>query len=489
MLEDLINKAGEVIGSIGTLGYFLSALAAYFYYSRILYPYYLSPLRNLPRPKSGLWHYYSYLRQVFQGNASVNMDLSLKYGPIVHVKDKIVLVNDPIIRKSFTTYKFAKAESYSLFSINGPNLFSTTDKDFHQRIKKLILPAFNNKTLDAMEPTIYRVGSESLVQYLDSFMDQEPSKEFDLFHLFHTNTLDVISELVFGETLNTTWDKKKGIYYIDELAKTQYMAFLRTIVPFYNHIKYPMEKLFMPVIMENINKRRNSNEIHNDILQSMIDSKDPETGEKLSDQQIVDECMVLLFAGMDTTANTLTWTLYEIIKHPGIYELVSNEIIEKFPNLNEPISLNVAKNELKYLSAAILEAMRMHPVASGALPREVPEGGITINGHYLPPKTVIAIDIYTQNNDPNFWENPRKFDLSRWLGPNAEINKNRLFTFGIGTRSCIGRDLAKNEIYLVLSNLIRHFSFELVDKELTPNNKFLYKPKEKRFKVKLSRRV
>jgi cytochrome P450 len=383
MLENLINSLSEVTG-LGTLGYFAGALVAYVYYSRILYPYYLGPLRNLPRPKSGLMHYINYMRRTFAGDAAKNMDLCLEYGPVVHLRDKLVIVNDDSVKKNYMTYKFKKVENYKVFDINGPNLFSATERDFHQSIKKLILPAFNNKTLAAMEPTVYRVGSESLVQYLDSFLDNEPSKEFDLFHLFHTNTLDVISELVFGETLNTTWDEKKGLYYIDELAKTQYMMFLRAIVPFYSHVKYPMEKLFMPVIMENINKRRNSNEVHNDILQSMIDAKDPETGESLTDLEIVDECMVLLFAGMDTTANTLTWTLYEIIKHPELYELIANEVIEKFPNLNEPISLDVAKSELKYLSAAIQEAMRMHPVAAGHLPREVPEGGLTVQGHYLP---------------------------------------------------------------------------------------------------------
>jgi cytochrome P450 len=152
-----------------------------------------------------------------------------------------------------------------------------------------------------------------------------------------------------------------------------------------------MEILFNPVIMDNIRKRRSSSKIHTDILQSMIDSKDSETDESLTDLEIVDECIILLFAGMDTTANSLTWILYEMIKSPNIYKLVADEIIEKFPNLNEPISLDRAKNELKYLSAAILEGFRMHPVASGALPREVPEGGITIAGHYLPAKVVNII--------------------------------------------------------------------------------------------------
>jgi cytochrome P450 len=226
---------------------------------------------------------------------------------------------------------------------------------------------------------------------LNSCLDTQTSKEFDITYLFHANTLDVISELVFGETLNTTWNEKKGLYYISELAKSQYMLFLRMLIPFYNYIKLPMEALFKPVIMDNIRKRRNSNKAYTDILQSIINSKDPETGKCLTDLEIVDECIGLLFAGMDTTANSLTWILYEIVKNPRIYKLVADEIIEKFPNLNEPISLERAKNELKYLNAAIHEGFRMHPVSSGIIPREVPEGGLTISGHYLPPKVVKTI--------------------------------------------------------------------------------------------------
>jgi cytochrome P450 len=59
-------------------------------------------------------------------------------------------------------------------------------------------------------------------------------------------------------------------------------------------------------------------------------------------------------------------------------------------------------------------------------------------------------------------------------------------TFGAGPRSCIGRELAWNEMYLVLANLIRNFRMELVDKELTPSFKFLYRPDEKRMRVKIS---
>jgi cytochrome P450 len=392
-MEGLINiiEAGK---GIWTMLYAILGLVGYFYYSRILYPYYLSPLKNIPRPKNVLWHHYNYIRDSFKGDPEVHMKLSLEHGPVVHLQDKLVLINNTSIRKSYMTYKFPKAKYYELFNFNGPNIFSSVNKSFHQRVRKLILPAFSNKTLAAMEPTVYRVGSKSLVEYLNSYLDTQQSKEFDLFYLFHTNTLDVISELVFGETLNTTRDEKKGLYYIEALEKTQYMSFLRALIPFYKYIKLPVEAIFKPVILDNISKRRNSSKVHNDILQSMVDSKDPETGECLTDLEIVDECIILLFAGMDTTANSLTWILYEIIKNPSIYKLVADEIIEKFPNLNEPISLETAKNELKYLSAAILEGFRMHPVPSGQLPRVVPEGGITIDGHHLPAKVINILQVH-----------------------------------------------------------------------------------------------
>ncbi|KXN74709.1 cytochrome P450, partial [Conidiobolus coronatus NRRL 28638] len=350
----------------------------------------------------------------------------------------MVLISDPEIRKYYMSYKCPKASYYEVFDFNGPNLFSALKKDFHVNMKKLLLPAFNNKSLAAMEDTIYKVGSESLVQYIDSHLDEHSSYEFDILDLCYRNTLDVISELVFGTSINATWDKKKGKEFIDALANTQFMLFIRYFVPFSYLIKLPMEPILTPMILNNIHERKQKNEEHHDILQSMIDAKDPETGVGLTDLEIVDECMTLLFAAEDTTANTISWTLYELLKHPEVYKLVADEILEKFPNFNEPINSQDAKKELKYLDAAILESTRKNPAGADIIPRDVPEGGLTINGHYLPPKTVFTLDIYCEHNNPNFWENPREYDINRWFGEDREAKKARLAGFGLGPRSCIG---------------------------------------------------
>jgi cytochrome P450 len=381
--------------SLSTLTYLVPIALIYLCYSKIIHPYYLGPLKNIPRHKNAFKHYFSYIYDLIVGDASSHLKLVQKYGPIVHLNDKTVLVNDPQIRKYYMSYKWPKAASYyKVFDFNGPNLFSALKKDFHVNMKKLLLPAFNNKSLAAMENTIYRVGSESLVQYIDSFLEDNQSYEFDILDLFYSNTLDVISELVFGSSINATWDKEKGAQFMDLLSKSQFMGFIRSFIPFSYLFKLPMEPLLTPMILKNIHNRKQNNEEHHDILQSMIDTKDSETGAGLTDLEIVDECMALLFAAEDTTAVTLGWTLYELLRHPEFYKLVADEIIEKFPNLNEPINSQDAKKELKYLEAAILESTRKHPAGADILPREVPEGGLTINGYYLPPKVKLEIILY-----------------------------------------------------------------------------------------------
>ncbi|KXN74728.1 hypothetical protein CONCODRAFT_2292 [Conidiobolus coronatus NRRL 28638] len=83
---------------------------------------------------------------------------------------------------------------------------------------------------------------------------------------------------------------------------------------------------------------------------------------KFSDLEIVEECIVLLFDGVYTTSNTLIWTMYETLKHPEIYK---------------------SKNRVKILRGAILVSMRMNPIASGALLRVMPKGGIAIRRYCL----------------------------------------------------------------------------------------------------------
>jgi cytochrome P450 len=379
----------SIIGNfyLHTFGMLFLALVLYTIYTILIYPYYLGPLRNLPRPRNTIKYIYEIFAKRLEGDVEHQLLFSLKHGSIVHFFGNVVLLNDLSFKKYWMTYKYKKAQFHRAFDIGGmPNLFSATEKDYHSKVRKLVLPAFGIKTLSTIEKAIYDIGSQGLVNQIQLTINNDKKCIFDLFHLFHCSTFDVITQLVFGTNFNTTLDENSAKYYISALADTQKAMFWRTMIPFYKLVPFPIEKIFKPVILENIKLRENNP--HPDILQSLIDSVDPETGEKLTNEQITVECMTLLFAGMDTTANTLTWTLYEILRNPSIYELVEKEILEEFSNFNEPITVEKAKSKLKYLEASLLESMRMYPVAPSGLPREVPEGGVTIAGHYLPAKVI-----------------------------------------------------------------------------------------------------
>ncbi|KXN74694.1 hypothetical protein CONCODRAFT_2254 [Conidiobolus coronatus NRRL 28638] len=201
-------------------------LLTYFAYAKIIYPYYLSPLRNLPRNPNAIKHWFKNLHHTITGRLDINLQLIQAYGPVVHIEDNYVLIQDNDFRKIYLTYKFKKDPIYSLLDVNGPNLFSSMDKGFHSSRRRLISPAFSLKNLQKMEPTIYRVGSDSLIKYIESKLINNKAEEIDIFQLFHSNTMDVITELIFGSSLNTTWDRKKAEYYNKIIEKTQKTIFL-----------------------------------------------------------------------------------------------------------------------------------------------------------------------------------------------------------------------------------------------------------------------
>ncbi|KXN72745.1 cytochrome P450, partial [Conidiobolus coronatus NRRL 28638] len=163
---------------------------------------------------------------------------------------------------------------------------------------------------------------------------------------------------------------------------------------------------------------------------------------------------IILYAGLDTASNTMTWTLFEILNNPKVYDLIKSEILSNFPDLTKPLNISDCESKLKYLEAAIWESMRKHPVVE-MFARRVPSEGVTIGDHYLPEKTVITLNLYAYHNNPKIWKNPREFKINRWLGEEREKSMENFIGFGSGPRSCIGKDLAWAELFLVLANLIR----------------------------------
>lgn len=193
-------------------------------------------------------------------------------------------------------------------------------------------------------------------------------------------------------------------------------------------------------------------------------------GTKLS-QELMDEAVTLLFAGQDTSAATLSWTLHLLSLNPASQERLVKELEEHLKNdtkekITQPyISKNTAL-KMPYLDAVIKESMRLYPVAPFVvrkLPLDLsipdesknPKSCITI-----PKDTFACVWIYSLHRNPKLWHKPNEFIPDRWINPELqnldEGQKTGSFIpFASGPRNCVGQPLAQIILKIMLARIIQ----------------------------------
>jgi cytochrome P450 len=211
------------------------------------------------------------------------------------------------------------------------------------------------------------------------------------------------------------------------------------------------------VIFEIINTRRKSKEQKDDLLSMLLDVKDEDTGERMSDKQLRDEVMTIFIAGNETSSNALTWTLYLLSQNPEIEKRFVQEIKERFAD--KPITTQSIM-EFHYSRMILEESMRLYPPAwiVGRRPLE----DVEIEGYQIPKDTNILMPVFYLHKNPLYWQEPDKFDPERFA-PEIRNNIDRFvyLPFGGGPRMCIGNHFALLEMQIVITMLYSRFTFEL----------------------------
>ena len=198
-------------------------------------------------------------------------------------------------------------------------------------------------------------------------------------------------------------------------------------------------------------------------------------GEGLS-KNLLDEAITLLFAGQDTSAATLSWTLHLLSLSPKRQDRLAQEVrrIMTEEGVNEDGSSGLNKRvltKMTYLDAVIKESMRLYPVAPFVvrrLPFSVTVGGDENQQHSprvtIPANTVACIWIYGLHRHPDFWSQPEEFVPERWLvednhNMDAGITNGAYMPFAAGPRNCVGQPLANIILRTLLARLVSNFEF------------------------------
>ena len=190
-----------------------------------------------------------------------------------------------------------------------------------------------------------------------------------------------------------------------------------------------------------------------DLLQLLLDARDADAGDAMSDLEVVDEVMTLVVAGHETTASTLNWTWWLLATHPDVAMRVAEEQCAA-GDLGRASYADLIR--LPYTRQVVDESMRLYPPGWLLTRRSI--GPDTLGGHLVPPGTDVFISPYLVHRHPQHWSRPETFDPGHF--DPAQVEARHAFAyipFAAGPRHCIGQNFSLYEILLHFNFAMRRF--------------------------------
>ena len=202
-------------------------------------------------------------------------------------------------------------------------------------------------------------------------------------------------------------------------------------------------------------------------LFSVLCAASDEDGTALSDEEIIDHMIFLLFASHDTTATALTTLVDELTRAPRLQDRAARECELLATRYGGVLPFD-ALGELEFLDLCIREALRLNPPVPYIMRRTV--SACPFGGHELPAHTPVVVHVRTTQHDPKLWPEPLAFEPDRYRDEEEgrERSPYASVPFGGGAHRCIGADLAKQQIKVFMFHLLRRYRVQRVEAEATP---------------------
>jgi cytochrome P450 len=183
---------------------------------------------------------------------------------------------------------------------------------------------------------------------------------------------------------------------------------------------------------------------------------DDEDGRGLTDDEILSEVNTFLFAGHETTASTLSWTLHALATHQNEQDACRAEIREILGGRDSDDVTWEDLAKMNYLTMCIKETLRYNSTVAG-IARELSRD-LKVGNHTLPKGCLVHICLYHINRDPDVWENPHEFNPERFNQHNSSDRAYDFVPFSAGPRNCIGQNFAMNLLKVSLARILNRFT-------------------------------
>ncbi|MFN7973295.1 MAG: cytochrome P450 [Acidobacteriota bacterium] len=335
----------------------------------------------------------------------------------------------------------------------------TSEPPFWLRQRRIAQPAFHRDRIAGFGSVFANATLQMLERWEGAAARREP---VDVAVEMMRVTLRIVGETLLSTDVSSD-AAEVGRALTTVLSHT--IASITSIVPWKDKLPTPANFRFREalasldrVVLGIIAERRRDPTAKSDLLAMLMNARDEETGESMSDRQLRDEVMTIFLAGHETTANALAWTIYLLSRHPDARSALEAEVdgavTGSAPALPELPSLALTEMTLK-------EAMRLYPPAWIVGRSAIADD--TLSGHTVPAGSFCFMSSYLTHRHPAFWPDPERFDPSRFAPEKvARTHRGAYFPFGGGPRLCIGNSFAMMEAKVILGAIVKRFRLELV---------------------------
>ncbi|EOD46653.1 Cytochrome P450 [Neofusicoccum parvum] len=345
-----------------------------------------------------------------------------------------------------------------------PTLIAFTDKKPYAERKRLISGWFGLRYIRSLQPLMQQcidVAIETVERACDA------GGEVDVQHLCQGTAVDIIGTTIFGQTFDVV---RNGSHPLPEYLKQMLKASgLLLFMPWIRKIPFrPTRPAYIDRFTVDIMETRRATakaQPRQDLLQKLVEQLDDSAGSAFTPFDVQGEVTIMLTAGSETTANAELFTLLLLVRHPDKLARLYAEVDAWYPpgELSKPVDCEYSLAGMTYLQACEDEAMRLVPAQATGSPRESRKDE-TLLGFRVPKGTTVFPTTQGVHHDESVWPNAKEYIPERWLEiyENGKASEQFYWPFSAGSRVCIGKHFALQEMHLMLVSLFRRFEFEYV---------------------------
>lgn len=345
-----------------------------------------------------------------------------------------------------------------LVPVLGENSLILLDGERHQSQRRLLTPPFHGDRIRTYGQTICDITEQVMSQW-------KMGEPFRIRPSMQEISLQVILSAVFGLHEGERFQALRQLLssLLDSIGSplSSSLLFFRWLQkdlgswsPWGRFVRQKQQ--IDQLIYAEIEQRREEADYSRGDILSLLMSARNETGQPMTDEELRDELLTLLFAGHETTASALAWALYWIDHLPEVREKLLSEL-DTLPRDSDPSEIS----RLPYLSAVVSETLRIYPIAITSFAR-ILKSPFEMMGYQFEPGTALVPVIYLTHRRPDIYPEPERFKPERFL--ERQFSPYEYLPFGGGNRRCIGLAFAQFEMKLVLATILSRFQLSLSDR-------------------------